>query len=507
LTLVKILITFSSTKKGVCASHNFTFLSIAIKRGNKMKGITFFLLLVSFSALHSQPVTLRDTTNQYDYIIITVPEFVNACEPFRQHKETVRDFRTLIVDTTQIYAEFDSSAAPQDNIRDFISYAGTFWKEPRPKYFMLVGDLTNVPSFPDIFNFAGYLDTAYTDFKYSVNKFSSDTLISTFQIGRVPAKYEFEIQNYTTKVINYETDTSYSNWMNNNFVVKQAFPDSPRVQIYNNIANHLLSNYPGHFDNYLYTENDTLPHGTDRDSIINFLNTTGANSLWLIGDFKPLQFGFFSLLDTADISLFDNGLKYFITFCFAQQSFTFESNTNSLANNLLLDDDAAISVIAPVGLVFVSQNASWLYKVSTEMFGVERKSLGSALNESRNSFPISYTIRMLNLWGDPSIYPKYDIPASVDFGEDYPTSFTLYQNYPNPFNPSTTIKFALPVNSRVKINVYNTVGQLVETLVDKEMESGYHEVNFNAARLASGVYLYQLQSSDYVSVKKMLLLK
>ncbi|MCU0414570.1 MAG: T9SS type A sorting domain-containing protein, partial [Ignavibacteriaceae bacterium] len=86
-------------------------------------------------------------------------------------------------------------------------------------------------------------------------------------------------------------------------------------------------------------------------------------------------------------------------------------------------------------------------------------------------------------------------------------SFTLYQNYPNPFNPATTIKFALPVDSRVKINIYNSLGQLVETLVDKEMESGYHEINFDASRLASGVYLYQLQAGEYVSVKKMLMLK
>ena len=97
-----------------------------------MRDITFFLLLVSFSALYSQPVTLRDTTNQYDYIIITVPEFVGTCEPFRQHKETVRGFSSLVVDTTQIFAEFDTSATSQSNIRDFISYAGTFWKEPKP---------------------------------------------------------------------------------------------------------------------------------------------------------------------------------------------------------------------------------------------------------------------------------------------------------------------------------------------------------------------------------------
>ncbi|HEY6627194.1 MAG TPA: T9SS type A sorting domain-containing protein, partial [Ignavibacteriaceae bacterium] len=108
---------------------------------------------------------------------------------------------------------------------------------------------------------------------------------------------------------------------------------------------------------------------------------------------------------------------------------------------------------------------------------------------------------------------QIDFDGTFSYSEDIeiditgPKDFTLYQNYPNPFNPTTTIKFALPVDSRVKINVYNTVGQLVETRVDKEMESGYHEVNFDASRLASGVYLYQLQAQDYVSVKKMLLIK
>jgi hypothetical protein len=133
LTDKVFFLTLLTIKKRSSTSNNFTFLSITIKRGNTIKGITFFLLLVGFSSLHSQSVTLRDTTNQYDYIIITVPEFVNSCEPFKQHKETVRDFSTLIVDMTQIFAEFDSSATPQDNIRDFISYAETFWKEPKPK--------------------------------------------------------------------------------------------------------------------------------------------------------------------------------------------------------------------------------------------------------------------------------------------------------------------------------------------------------------------------------------
>jgi hypothetical protein len=472
-----------------------------------MKGLTFFLLLVSVSTLHAQPITLRDTTNQYDYIIITIPDFVSACEPFKQHKETVRDFRTLIVDTTQIFAEFDTSATPQENIRNFISYAGTFWKEPRPKYFLLVGDLSKVPAFPDIFNFGPYLDTAYTDFKYAVNKYGNDTTTCYFQVGRVPAEDEIDIQNFSDKVVEFEIDTIHSDWMNRNLFVKQVYPDTDRVRLYGQITDNLVSNYPEYFDNYIYTEMDSLPKGLDRDSIVNYLNTFGANSLWLLGDFYPYQFGYYSLLDTADVQLFNNGLKYFITFCFANQSFTFNSSTNSLANSFLLDDKAAIAVVAPVGLVFSFQQSSLLYRLSTDIFGSERKSLGLALNDSRNSFTNSYTIRMLNLWGDPSIFPKYDVPAGGIQLDVFPTDFVLYQNYPNPFNPSTKIKFSLPVSGRVKINVYNTLGQLVETLVDGEMNSGYHEINFDASKLSSGVYLYQLQANDYISVKKMLLLK
>ena len=108
---------------------------------------------------------------------------------------------------------------------------------------------------------------------------------------------------------------------------------------------------------------------------------------------------------------------------------------------------------------------------------------------------------------------QIDFDGTLAFSEEVevdvagPKGFALYQNYPNPFNPTTTIKFALPIESKVKINVYNSLGQLVETLVDKEMESGYHEINFDASSYSSGVYLYQLQAGEYVSVKKMLLLK
>ena len=88
-----------------------------------------------------------------------------------------------------------------------------------------------------------------------------------------------------------------------------------------------------------------------------------------------------------------------------------------------------------------------------------------------------------------------------------PKEFKLEQNYPNPFNPTTTIQFAVPSVSDVKLEVFNILGQKVASLVNRRMEAGVHTVNFNAANLSSGVYFYRLQAGNFVQTKKMMLVK
>jgi len=88
-----------------------------------------------------------------------------------------------------------------------------------------------------------------------------------------------------------------------------------------------------------------------------------------------------------------------------------------------------------------------------------------------------------------------------------PTTTQLYGNFPNPFNPQTTIRFGLPQSGRVKIEIYNLAGQKVRTLLDAETPAGNHSVTFEAGNLASGVYLYRLETEQFSSVKKMVLLK
>jgi len=92
-------------------------------------------------------------------------------------------------------------------------------------------------------------------------------------------------------------------------------------------------------------------------------------------------------------------------------------------------------------------------------------------------------------------------------GGGIPETIMLFQNYPNPFNPTTTIRYVLPHYSHVQLFVFNTLGQQVATLVNVEVEAGYHAVMFNAEGLASGVYFYRLQGGGYTQVRKMLLVR
>ncbi len=88
-----------------------------------------------------------------------------------------------------------------------------------------------------------------------------------------------------------------------------------------------------------------------------------------------------------------------------------------------------------------------------------------------------------------------------------PDRFTLNQNYPNPFNPTTVLSYTLKTDGRVKLTVFNLVGQSVQVIVDEYQTAGYHEYSFDASDLPSGIYLYKLQVGDYSSVKRMTLVK
>ncbi len=113
--------------------------------------------------------------------------------------------------------------------------------------------------------------------------------------------------------------------------------------------------------------------------------------------------------------------------------------------------------------------------------------------------------------GDLNWFPaqkaQWQTTAVTKSSNPVPSTYALSQNYPNPFNPTTTIQYQMPSSGHATLEVYNLLGQRVATLVNGTVPAGTHEVVFDASRLSSGVYFYTLQAGNYLSTKKLVLLK
>ena len=105
------------------------------------------------------------------------------------------------------------------------------------------------------------------------------------------------------------------------------------------------------------------------------------------------------------------------------------------------------------------------------------------------------------LYGDTTVSSIRQISSEV------PVKYKLHQNYPNPFNPTTNIKFDLPKTSDVKLIIFDAIGRVVATLVNEKLSAGSYEVEWIGSNYPSGVYIYILHASNFVDVKKMILLK
>ncbi len=103
--------------------------------------------------------------------------------------------------------------------------------------------------------------------------------------------------------------------------------------------------------------------------------------------------------------------------------------------------------------------------------------------------------------------PLSEMSAVHEVTSTVPKTFSLSQNYPNPFNPSTTIRYALPGRAHVTLSVFNTLGELVSTLVNDTEEAGYHDVMLDGTNLASGVYFYRLTAGSFAQTRKLLIVK
>ncbi|MBV6511543.1 MAG: hypothetical protein FMNOHCHN_01024 [Ignavibacteriaceae bacterium] len=117
---------------------------------------------------------------------------------------------------------------------------------------------------------------------------------------------------------------------------------------------------------------------------------------------------------------------------------------------------------------------------------------------------VKYRLRQIDYDG------SFNYSSEVVLEAGLPSVFSLEQNYPNPFNPSTTIRFSLPSGlekSPVTLKIYDVTGKFISEIYNSELESGYHQITFEAAGLASGMYIYRLTAGEVILTKSMMLIK
>ncbi len=120
---------------------------------------------------------------------------------------------------------------------------------------------------------------------------------------------------------------------------------------------------------------------------------------------------------------------------------------------------------------------------------------------------------VLQPWGY-KVFVKNSVVTAVEQNGNSPEDFYLYPNYPNPFNPLTKIKFTIPLRNgnftsptNVLLKVFDVLGREISTLVNEKKSAGNYEVTFDASKLSSGVYFYQLRAGSFVNTKKMILMR
>jgi hypothetical protein len=198
--------------------------------------------------------------------------------------------------------------------------------------------------------------------------------------------------------------------------------------------------------------------------------------------------------------------------------------------SLVVSNDVPVEM---VGLTARNSNdeiiIEWITKTETNNkgFEIERKEGNSwkkisfIQGKGTTTEPVNYSITDKVSRTGKYIYriKQYDLDGTINMNQEVevevagPDKYALDQNYPNPFNPATTIKYALPEASRIRITIFNLLGEIVSILTDEVKEAGYYTENWNASNLPSGVYILSIDAksvsgnTEYQGIKKMSLIK
>ncbi len=214
-----------------------------------------------------------------------------------------------------------------------------------------------------------------------------------------------------------------------------------------------------------------------------------------------------SVVNTTNKTISMSGLTSF-------SQFALSDNNNPMPVELITFEASVSGKIVNILWKTVTENNSSKFIVEKNSDGKwitlgEVKAAGISNSLKKYSFTDRNVIAGKNLYRLKMIDNdgSFSYSKEIEIEMTLPKTFELSQNYPNPFNPNTRITYSIPVDSKVKLLIYSVNGELVKTLVDENQSAGNYTITFDAGNLASGTYIYRLIANDYISTKKMILMK
>ena len=342
---------------------------------------------------------------------------------------------------------------------------------------------------------------AWSQFNGAVTCFADENLMGLYQMQNLTGK-DLHLSNGTNKSSMYASALNLSS-------LPYYFLQSANIQSYYNpqmeksqlvaITNGREGIVCKDTAQFYFCLGDIILNGEPVD-FIDINDTTVVNSLQTVNLYlntKP-----FTLTNTSSLSY---SVQYGITDSMAA--------VNVLQNNLLVNFKVEL-VDANTGEVLgvfdnityemmnIFQYDNISYSINTNGIGNRTVKLRLVLNDNIDA---SYSLSKKFAFNN--VISKKQIKEISYKGSLAVTDYALSQNYPNPFNPVTTINYQIPKDGFVSLKVYDILGKEIVTLVNSDKVQGRYTVEFDGSRFASGMYIYKLQSGDFVETRKMMLLK
>ena len=477
--------------------------------------------VVLLALLISVPVRaeLRDPNNSADYIILTNQEvlsnnaWIDSLLDYRDAQGRV----SMAVTVEEIWAEF-TPAGSDSAIREFLHYAYDNWQTPRLKDVFIVGHWDVVPSHQmhSIGDSAIYL----SDYYYSE---APDSAFwgPRIRIGRLPwsPRYADTLESFFDKVSIYES-SSDGEWTNRcHLIADSSFGPFPTPEDWiQYTARQIPVSVLIERDYLERPEGDPL-HGS-RDEILEHMSS--GNLFTLLSSFRSNYYLLSTdSMDASDIYSLQNLTSLTTLLCPSSYALG-RDNINEiplLTAALNSSSGGAIAAYGFSGVSWYLGSATYGQRLATEMFSNSNLSIGDAWNacchylvdsvmQHHGGTSVSETLFGTFLLGDPAtIIPGRTTSADPIVAPAIPASIQIVGNYPNPFNHSTTINFMLNRAGSARLAVFDITGRAVTTLAEQSFTAGQHIIVWNAAGLASGIYLVRLESAGQFDTHKITLLK